>query len=223
MQPGEIQIIIFLLVYFALFTAAAWLLRNRKVLGKSIKEYIWPVRFFVPLAVFGAVWQYLGPPPEPAMVGQTIWLLAAFLSALTLARKRDFSIKHAAALAIIYSLLIHGAKCSLRYFIYGNYDPVYRTLGYLSGRFLYGSVLVGFTVVFTALAVHLYRESKNKNIRRLALLILGMVLSLTALLISIKLYRPDWGFSPPPWLLPFALIVLVIGVVGGFVERRFKK
>ena len=144
--PPNQQITTFLLVYFGLFGLVTFLLRNLNLFGKKLGEYLKPNIVFVLLAA-GAVWsQYAvclgGGRMQVCSIAQAVWIAAVAISAAVLAQKKEFNLKNAFVLATFYSLLIHGAKASTRYVLYGQFDPLYRTARYILGRFFYGSGLV---------------------------------------------------------------------------------
>ena len=189
------QVIPFVLAYSGIFIFIFYLLRNKIIFGKKISEYLWPIRFYIPLAIVGVAWQYVGPFGNAGNVGQLLWTAATILSAATLARNPDFNFKNILLAGVFYSLLIHGSKILVRYFIYGPIDPIYRTFDYLSGRFVYGSVLVMSYTVLGALAYRLLEESRKKKLdnRKIILNILGVVLTVIFLLVSMRLYNPSVG------------------------------
>lgn len=113
-----------------------------KIFGKTLKEYLWPIKYYIIVSVLIVISQYtVGLPlsdkyPIILNITQWVWELMIALSVIKLVRKYNFNIKNVFLLGVIYSIIIHGLKISIRYFFYD------RTFWYLLGRFLYGSFLV---------------------------------------------------------------------------------
>ena len=192
MFPSSVQTdVLFLASYSAVFILVCYLLRNKKVHGRSLKEYIWPVRAYIPMAMVAVAWQYVGLFERADAVGQAIWASAVALSVATLVYKHGFGLGNTVFFGVWYSLLIHGSKCSLRYFIYGVFDPRYRTVEYIGSRFIYGSMLAVNVSMLVALALYLETEclEKQKNMRRISLLILGVILTVATTLVMSKVYE----------------------------------
>ena len=192
MFPSNIQLDIpFLLFYIACFSFASYLLRNRKVFRRSLREYLWPIRVYIPIAMFGVAWQYVGLFEKTDVVGQSIWAMAVALSAATLIEKHNFNFRNIAFVALLYSLLIHGSKCSLRYIVYGSFDPIFRTVWYIGSRLVYGSVLVFGVSFLSALALNLGKEflKKEKNTQKISLFTFGMILTLAAIFVASRIYE----------------------------------
>lgn len=134
-----------------------------KIFGLTLGEYIRPIWYFIFVSLLAVFWQYqfgvtiIGN-PLPLQVSQWVWEIMVFLSAYKLAKRPDFSYSNMFFLGILYSILIHGTKVSIRYFFYG------RTIWYVLDRFLYGSLLV---MVFAFIVGSLFvyeRERKAKKI-----------------------------------------------------------
>ncbi|MEK7611410.1 MAG: hypothetical protein AAB486_03520 [Patescibacteria group bacterium] len=112
-----------------------------KIFGKTLGEYLFPIRYFVLVAIVAVVWQYLfGLKLDDGMlslrISQWVWELCVAASAYKLIMTAGFGYRHLLFLAVLYSLIIHGLKASVRYLFYG------KTFLYLLDRFLYGSLLV---------------------------------------------------------------------------------
>jgi hypothetical protein len=167
-SPPNFQITIFLLTYFGLFGFLAFLLRNAKFFSKRLEEYLQPI---IPLALLaaGAVWSQYAICLATGTglicrIAQGVWGGAVALSTTFLAKKESFKLRNALVLGILYSLLIHGAKASTRYVLYGQYDPTrYRSVRYIFGRFFYGSCLVMGIAWVTTASMKLMAETKDKT------------------------------------------------------------
>ncbi|MDP1759925.1 MAG: hypothetical protein Q8L01_00415, partial [Candidatus Woesebacteria bacterium] len=75
-------------------------------------------------------------------------------SAYKLIKTANFGYGNLFFLGILYSLIIHGLKISIRYFFYG------KTFLYLIDRFLYGSLLV-MAIVFIGGSMLLFFRQKG--------------------------------------------------------------
>ncbi|MCR4277419.1 MAG: hypothetical protein NUV80_00395 [Candidatus Berkelbacteria bacterium] len=129
---GIFSAIVVLFVLLAAFKA--------KIFGKTLGEYLKPIWYYVVICLLVVVWQYLfGLKAESGWflrVSQWIWELAIALSVIQLVRKNNFNFGNVFFLAVLYALIIHGTKVSVRYFFYD------KTLLYVLDRFIYGSLLV---------------------------------------------------------------------------------
>ena len=118
-----------------------------RIFGKILAEYIKPIWFYVLGAVFVVLSQYLiGLPygnqlPYFLKVTQALWGLMVALSVMRLSKEEGFNFGNAFFLGIIYSVVIHGLKVTIRYLFYQ------KTLSYTADRLVYGSLLVMLIVV----------------------------------------------------------------------------
>lgn len=132
-----------------------------KILGKTLAEYLKPIWYFILVAVLTVFWQYLfGLQIDDNLtairISQWVWELMVLASAYKLSKIPDFSYGNMFFLGILYSLIIHGLKVTIRYFFYA------KTLWYAADRFLYGSLLV-MAIAFVLGSVFVYLERRNKT------------------------------------------------------------
>jgi len=126
-----------------------------KVFGMTLIEYLKPIWYFVLIAIATVFWQYLvGINLEASAlqlrVSQWVWQGMVALSAYKLSKIPAFSYPNIFFLGILYSILIHGFKVSIRYFFYA------KSLWYVADRFLYGSLLVMLiAVIFGSVFIYL--------------------------------------------------------------------
>lgn len=189
--PSNFQIILFLSVFFIVFSFILYFLRNKKIFNRKIADYTWRIKFYFLGAAIAVFLQYLAMSfPQSARIGQLLWELMIVFSVVTLVKKYEFNLKNIAFLGILYALWIHGAKCSLRYFIYGQYDFIYRTFRYLAGRFIYGSILAILLSIGVFFALSLIEETskKQKDKKKIAKLVLWLILIVVILLVPIIIY-----------------------------------
>ncbi len=192
LSPSSTQIASFLLGFYIFFIFIIYIFRDKRIFNKKLKEYVLPIKLYMLGAVIAVFLQYLAMSfPLSARIGQLLWELMIALSVIILVKKYNFNLKNIAFLGILYALFIHGAKVSLRYFIYGAYQPeIYRTLKYIAGRFIYGSVLAVIISIATFFAMSLVQESdkKQKDKKKIFKLVLGLILILIILIISVQIY-----------------------------------
>ncbi len=193
--PPKIHITLFSLAYFNLFGFLAFFLRNVKLFGKKLGEYLRPIIPFALLAA-GAVWSQYAICLATGTglicrIAQGVWGGAVAISAVLLAKKEDFKLRNALVLGTFYALFIHGAKAAIRYVLYGQYDPAhYRSARYILGRFFYGSCLVmGIAWVVTA-SMELTAETKDKTwSRKASFYLINTLLAAILTLLSILVYQ----------------------------------
>ena len=129
---------IFLAVVLSLFFV---IILKVKIFGLTLTEYLKPIWYFVIVAITVVFWQYLvGVTAEGTSlqlrISQWVWEAMVLASAYKLSKIPDFGYRNMFFLGVLYSLIIHGLKVSIRYFFYT------KTLWYVLDRFLYGSLLV---------------------------------------------------------------------------------
>lgn len=113
-----------------------------KIFGRTLKEYLWPVKYYVLGSVLVVISQYAIALPLEVQypfllnVTQGLWAGMVALSITTLIRDHGFSMKNVLFTGVLFCFIIHGLKISIRYVFYG------KTVEYLIDRFLYGSLLV---------------------------------------------------------------------------------
>ena len=130
-----------------------------KIFGKTLKEYIWPIWYYVVGAVLVVPLQYYVAVPLADRfpfilnITQALWALMVALSVIKLTVLYDFNFKNVLFLGVLYSIIIHGLKAFVfRVFLFPYSDP---TIGqyvlHLLNRFLYGSFLVMVIVIILGL------------------------------------------------------------------------
>jgi len=133
-----------------------------KIFGKTLAEYVKPIWFYILGALLVVFSQYLivlplnDKFPYLANISQALWGLMVALSVMKLSKEENFSLGNVFFLGVIYSVVIHGMKVTIRYLFYE------RTLFYVFDRFTYGSLLVMLIVVILG---PLFIFLRNKNVR----------------------------------------------------------
>ena len=137
-----------------------------KIFGKTLKEYIWPIKYYVLGAILVVIVQYYITLPLTEKYGysftlnltQALWALMVALSVIKLTVLYGFNFKNVLFLGILYSMIIHGLKAFVfRVFLF-PYPGTEQTFSHLLNRFLYGSFLVMVIVVILGL---LFIKLKN--------------------------------------------------------------
>ena len=118
-----------------------------KIFGKTLSEYLKPIWYLIVISIAAVGWQYLfGLKIDDGLMSlktsQLVWEICIAVSAYKLIKTANFGYSNLFFLAVLYSLIIHGLKVSVRYLFYG------KTFLYLLDRFLYGSLLVMIIVFF---------------------------------------------------------------------------
>jgi len=130
-----------------------------KIFGKTLKDYIWPIWYYVVGAVLVVPLQYYVAVPLadrfPFILNltQALWALMVALSVVKLTLYYDFNFKNVLFLGVLYSFIIHGLKAFVfRVFLFPYSDPTIEqyTL-HLLNRFFYGSFLVMVIVIILGL------------------------------------------------------------------------
>ena len=145
-----------------------------KIFGKTLKEYIWPIWYYVVGAVLVVPLQYYVAVPLADRfpfilnITQALWALMVALSVIKLTVLYDFNFKNVLFLGVLYSIIIHGLKAFVfRVFLFPYSDP---TIGqyvlHLLNRFLYGSFLV--MVIVIILGLMFIKLKNNKEVRESA-------------------------------------------------------
>ncbi|MEK7527643.1 MAG: hypothetical protein AAB574_01310 [Patescibacteria group bacterium] len=130
-----------------------------KIFGKTLKEYIEPIWFLILISIAMVAWQYLfGLKIDDNFmsirISQWIWEICIAVSGYILIKKSNFGYGNLFFLGILYSLIIHGLKISIRYLFYE------KTFLYLADRFLYGSLLV-MVIAFIGGSMFLFFRQKK--------------------------------------------------------------
>jgi len=130
-----------------------------KIFGKTLAEYIRPIWYFILISIAMVAWQYLfGLKIDDGLmslkISQWVWEICVAVSAYKLIKTADFGYGNLFFLAVLYSLIIHGLKASVRYLFYE------KTFLYLIDRFLYGSLLV-MVIVFIGGSMFLFFKKRG--------------------------------------------------------------
>jgi len=147
MKDGRNDMVFFSLLFGVIILILALLILKVKIFSKTLVEYIKPIWFYILGAILVVFSQYLivipfnDSFPYLMNISQALWALMVALSVMKLSKEDGFSLGNAFFLGIIYSVIIHGVKVTIRYLFYQ------KTLFYVVDRFAYGSLLVMFIVV----------------------------------------------------------------------------
>jgi len=131
-----------------------------RIFGKTLVEYVKPIWLYILGTILVVLSQYLialslnDKLPYLVNVTQALWVLMVALSIIRLSKEKNFNLGNAFFLGVIYSVVIHGLKVSIRYLFYE------KTLFYVVDRFVYGSLLV---MLIVAILGPLFVFLKNKG------------------------------------------------------------
>lgn len=133
--------VFFTLLLVVILGFAALALFKIKIFGKTLGEYVKPIWYFILISIAAVAWQYLfGLKIDDGLmslkISQWVWEVCIAVSAYKLIKTANFGYGNLFFLGILYSLIIHGLKVTVRYLFYG------KTFLYLIDRFLYGSLLI---------------------------------------------------------------------------------
>jgi hypothetical protein len=152
------------LIFFTILLAAiifffAMAVFKIKIFGKTLSEYTKSIWYLVLISIAAVAWQYLfGLKIDDGLmsirISQWVWEICIAVSAYKLIKTANFGYGNLFFLGILYSLIIHGLKVTIRYFFYG------KTFLYLADRFLYGSLLV-MVIVFIGGSMFLFFRRKG--------------------------------------------------------------
>ncbi|MBI5123133.1 hypothetical protein HZA75_04725 [Candidatus Roizmanbacteria bacterium] len=143
-----------------------------KIFGKTLKEYIWPIKYYILFSILVVVSQYYVALPlsreYPYILNltQALWALMVALSVIKLTLFYNFNFKNVLFLGVLYSFIIHGLKAFVfRVFLFPYSDP---TIGqyilHLLNRFFYGSFLV--MVIVIILGPIFIKLKNNQEVRK---------------------------------------------------------
>ena len=147
-----------------------------KIFGKTLKEYIQPIWYYIIGAVLVVILQYYVALFLVEKYGysfvlnltQALWALMVALSVVKLTVLYNFNFKNILFLGVLYSIIIHGLKAFVfRVFLFPYSDPTFgQYILHLLNRFFYGSSLVMTIVII--LGVLFIKLKNNPEVRRSA-------------------------------------------------------
>ncbi len=138
-----------------------------KIFGKILKEYVWPIKFYILFTILVVISQYYVALPlsmdYPYILNltQALWAIMVALSVVKLTLYHDFNFKNVLFLGILYSIVIHGLKAFFfRVFLFPYSGTSTQVLEKIIGKFLYGSFLVMVIVIILGL---IFIQLKNNQ------------------------------------------------------------
>ncbi|OGK25443.1 hypothetical protein A3A46_00690 [Candidatus Roizmanbacteria bacterium RIFCSPLOWO2_01_FULL_37_13] len=153
-DPVVFIILLAIIVFFSVLS-----IFRIKIFGKTLGEYIKPIWYLILISIATVAWQYLfGLKIDDGLISirisQLVWEICIAVSAYKLIKTADFGYGNLFFLGVLYSLVIHGLKATVRYLFYE------KTFLYLADRFLYGSLLVMVTVFIGGSMFLFFRQKK---------------------------------------------------------------
>ncbi|MEK6887754.1 MAG: hypothetical protein AABX14_02295 [Candidatus Aenigmatarchaeota archaeon] len=138
-----------------------------KIFGKTFKEYLWTVKYYILISVMVVISQYYIAAPlsdrYPFLLNltQALWALMVALAVMKLVKKHDFNMKNVIFVGVLFSIIIHGSKAFFfRIFLFPYSIPAEQVPAQLIGKFLYGSFLV-MVIAIVIGAVFIYAKKKR--------------------------------------------------------------
>lgn len=132
-----------------------------EIFGKTLGEYLLPIKFYILGAILVVISQYVigiplqGDYPFILSITQVLWSLIIVFSLVKLIKiYKEFDFKNVIILGVLYSIIIHGLKILIRAVFYG------KDIYYLLNRFIYGSFLV-MVIVIPLGIIFLYLKKKK--------------------------------------------------------------
>ena len=141
------------------------------IFGKTLKDYIWPIKFYILTVVLVVISQYFVAVPLadrfPFILNltQALWAIMVALSVIKLILYYTFNIKNVLFLGVLYSIIIHGLKAFVfRMFLFPYSGTSTEVFGKIISKFLYGSFLVMVIVIF--LGFIFIKLKNNQEVRK---------------------------------------------------------
>lgn len=132
-----------------------------RIFGKTLKEYILPIKYYIFISILIVISQYYVALPLNEKynipfilnITQALWALMVAFSVIKLTVNYDFNFKNILFLGVLYSLIIHGLKAFVfRVFLFPYSDPTIKQyILHILNRFFYGSFLVMVIVIILGL------------------------------------------------------------------------
>ncbi len=144
-----------------------------KLFGKTLKEYIWPIKYYIIGVVLVVISQYYVAVPLsdklefPFLLNitQALWALMVAFSVIKLTVFHDFNFKNVLFLGILYSFIIHGLKAFVfRVFLFPYSGTSAEVFEKIIGKFLYGSFLV--MIIVVTLGLIFIKLKNNPEVRK---------------------------------------------------------
>lgn len=125
-----------------------------KIFGKTLREYLLPVKFYIIAAIVIVISQYYVAPlvsdkfPIFLQLTQAFWITVVALAVSKLVLQYNFNIKSVFFTGILFSLIIHGLKAFFfRVFLFPYSGTITEVVAKIIYKFLYGSALVMITAL----------------------------------------------------------------------------
>lgn len=141
-----------------------------KIFGKTLKEYIWPIKYYILISILVVISQYYVAVPLsdrfPFVLNltQALWALIVAFSVIKLTVFYDFNFKNVLFLGVLYSFIIHGLKAFVfRVFLFPYSGTSADVFEKIIGKFLYGSLLV--MAIAIILGIIFIKLKNNREVR----------------------------------------------------------
>ncbi len=142
-----------------------------KIFAKTLKEYVWPIKFYILFIILVVVSQYYvalplsGNYPYILNLTQALWAIMVALSVVKLTLYYDFNFKNVLFLGVLYSFIIHGLKAFVfRVFLFPYSGTSTQVFEKIISKFLYGSFLVmAIVIILGFIFIKLKNNQEVKN------------------------------------------------------------
>lgn len=142
-----------------------------KIFGKTLKEYIWPIKYYILIAISVVISQYYIALPLSRQyiyilnLTQALWAIMVALSVVKLTVNYNFNMNNILFLGFLYSIVIHGLKAFFfRIFLFPYSGSFNEVLLKILGKFFYGSFIV--MVIVIILGLIFIKIKNNADIKR---------------------------------------------------------
>ncbi|MBM3304210.1 MAG: hypothetical protein FJY76_03860 [Candidatus Aenigmarchaeota archaeon] len=144
-----------------------------RVFGRTLKDYLWSVKWYVLLCVLVVIFQYdcmlllMGYDPLVARITQWLWMLFVAAALVTLVRRygfESFGVKNILFSGVLFAVIIHGLKAFVfRVFFFPYAVTAEQQPFVLLYKFFYGSGIVMAVAAAVAMYYYLSRRERQKG------------------------------------------------------------
>lgn len=140
-----------------------------KIFGKTLLEYIWPIKWYIIASIIIVIFQYegmlayIGYNETVARITQWLWEIFVVLAVFKLIWKYNFNFKQIFFVGILFSVIIHGLKAFIFRVFFFPYSPESWPWLHLY-KFLYGTAIVMAVTFATYILTYYYKKKQEKII-----------------------------------------------------------
>ena len=143
-----------------------------EIFGKTLKDYLWPVKWYVLACVLIVIFQYdgmllfFGYNELMARATQWGWMLFEAIALATLVRKYgfgNFGVRNILFTGVLFAVIIHGLKAFVFRVFFFPYGPLSQSWPTLLYKFFYGSALVMAVAVIVCMLFYFNKKGWLKK------------------------------------------------------------